>query len=107
MPSKRGARNHTKRAKDPRSVVVQLQADPRIPPDYTIYRELRIKEEDEDKFAQALYDFVNDTSITRLMETDDPNNRHEITSRFLTKETKLKFWPKLLVETDHRFLHIL
>jgi len=107
MPSKRGARNHTKRANDPKSVVAQLQADPRMPVDYTICRELSIKKEDEDEFAQALFDIVRDASNAQLMKTDTSENRHEMASRFLTKETKLKFWPKFLVETDHKFLHIL
>jgi hypothetical protein len=107
MPSKRGRRDHAKEAKPPQSPVALLNADPRMPNGYTVFRELSIGREDEEQFAQTLFDFVNDFSNSMMMRSSDPETSYKLAKRFLTRETKLKFWPTFLVKTEHEFLHVL
>ena len=76
-----------------------------MPPGYTLCEELSIEEEDEDEFAQVLFDFAQDPNNVELMEEDDENNFHQLAARFLDQETKLMFWNPLLVETEHKFMN--
>lgn len=107
MPSKSktGARNRIEPAKTGKALLAQLNADPCMPPGYTLCEELSIFEEDEDEFAQVLFDFAQDPTNVKLMEEDDRNNVHELAARFLDQETKLIFWNPLLVETEHKFMN--
>jgi hypothetical protein len=75
--------------------------------EYTIRRELSIEREDEALFAQTLFDFVNDSSNSALMKSNDPEASYELAERFLIPETKMMFWPTFLVEIGHALSRIL
>ncbi|ERF72225.1 hypothetical protein EPUS_02112 [Endocarpon pusillum Z07020] len=107
MPSKskRGAGNRSKTAKTGEALLAQLDADPRMPADYTMCQELCIYEEDDDDFARILFEFAQDPCNVELMQRNDTDSFWELANRFLTNETKLLFWPSFLIETQHKFFH--
>ena len=109
MPSKseRGARRRIKPAKTGTALLAQLDADPRMPVDYTTCQELSIEEEHEDEFAQILFEFVQDPCNVVLLERNDSDNFYELATRFLKYETKLLFWPDFLIQTGHKFFQSL
>jgi hypothetical protein len=97
------AKNRRKLAHIPRSIIEQLNSDPRMPEDFNIYKELHIDKQSRHNFVKMLHDFVQDPAVTLLMKDDNPENFYDLAVRFLSQETLSLFWPSFVVETEHKW----
>ncbi len=95
-------RRHRYRA-DPHALIALLDRDPAQATGVTIYKELKISSEHQERFATLLHRVVYGRETLPLIRSGDPVAIAELTKRFLCEKDCRKFWPWQLFTTRHKW----